>query len=70
MFQPILVFLERFGTVVGRLVMTLIYIVAVAPVAIVYKLVADPLLTKSQPESTFREWSQVNETLEDARRQD
>lgn len=70
MFQPLLVFLERFGTVVGRVVMSLIYIVAVAPVAIVYKLLADPLMTRSAPQSTFREWTQINDTLEDARRQD
>ena len=70
MFQPLVVFLERFGTVVGRVVMSLIYIVAVAPVAILYKVVADPLLTKSAPSSTFRDWTQVNDTLEDARRQD
>jgi len=68
-FQPVTHFLERFGNVVGRTLMTLIYFVAVAPVAIVYRLFTDTLLLKP-PASTYRDWSAVNETLEDARRQD
>ena len=70
MFQPILAFLERFGNVVGRFLLSIVYIVAVAPVAIVYCTVADSLLTKKTPETTFVPWQSVNETLDDARRQD
>ena len=69
MFQPVLHFLENFGQVVGRVLMTLIYFVAVAPVAIVYRLFTDTLLLKP-PASTYRDWDAVNETLDDARRQD
>jgi len=69
LYQAVLHFLENFGNVVGRVLMTLIYFVAVAPVAIVYKLFTDTLVLKA-PSSTFREWSAVNETLDDARRQD
>jgi len=70
MFQPILDFLERFGNVVGRFLLTVVYIVAVAPVAIIYSVFADALMTKAQPTSTFVPWQSINETLEDARRQD
>jgi len=70
MFQPVLTFLERFGNVVGRFLLTLVYFIAVAPVAIVYKVFADSLLTKSAPKSTYRDWESINETVEDARRQD
>jgi hypothetical protein len=70
MFQPVLQFLERFGDVVGRTLMTLIYFVAVMPVAIFYRLFTDVLMTRAAPPSTFCDWSQVNETIEDARRQD
>lgn len=70
MFQPILAFLERFGNVVGRFLLTIVYIVAVAPVAIIYRSVADSLMTKRTPESTFVPWQSINDTLEDARRQD
>lgn len=70
MFQPVLVFLERFGNVVGRLLLTVVYVVAVAPVAIFYRAFADSLMTRRPPASTFRDWTQVNETLADARRQD
>jgi len=70
MFQPVVLFLERFGNVVGRLLLTLVYFVAVAPVAVVYRLFADALWIKRAPTSTYRPWEGINETLEDARRQD
>jgi len=70
MFKPVLHFLDRFGNVVGRTMMTVIYFVAVAPVALLYKLFTDVLLLKQPPTSTYREWSAINETLPDARRQD
>ncbi len=70
MFKPVFHFLERFGNVVGRTLMTLIYFVAVMPVAIVFRLVADPLVLRAGAKSTWRPWSQINETLEDARKQD
>lgn len=70
MFLPVLHFLERFGNVVGRTLMTLIYFVVVAPVALVYRACTDVLLVKRAPASTYREWASINETLEDARRQD
>lgn len=70
MFQPVLAFLERFGNVVGRVLLTAVYVVAVAPVAIFFRLFSDSLLTKRAPASTYRPWASINETLEDARRQD
>ena len=70
MFQPVVHFLERFGNVVGRLLLTIVYVVAVAPVAIIYRLCADPLGIKHTPASTYHEWQSINDTLEDARRQD
>ena len=70
MFQPVLHFLERFGNVIGRTMMTLIYFVVVAPVAVVYRFFTDALLIRKQPASTYRDWASINETLEDARRQD
>ncbi|GJM23555.1 MAG: hypothetical protein DHS20C15_34700 [Planctomycetota bacterium] len=70
MFQPVFAFLERFGNVVGRLALSLVYFVAVAPVALVYKLFGDALMIKAKPATSYREWESVNDTLEDARRQD
>ena len=70
MFKPVLQFLERFGDVVGRTLMTVIYFVAVMPVAIFYRMLTDALMIRKAPTSTFVDWSQVNETLEDARKQD
>jgi hypothetical protein len=39
-------------------------------VAIFYRLLTDVLLIRKQPKSTYQPWNAVNETLEDARRQD
>ena len=50
--------------------MTVIYFVAVMPVAIFYRMLTDELMIRKVPDSTFRDWSQVNETIEDARKQD
>jgi hypothetical protein len=70
MFQPVFHFLERFGNVVGRFILSIIYWVAVGPVAIFYRLFTDVLWMRKPPASTWRDWTQVNETLDDARRQD
>jgi len=70
LFRPVLHFLERFGNVVGRTMMTLIYCLVVAPVALVYRVFTDVLLLKRPPASTWRDWTGINETLPDARRQD
>ena len=70
MFKPVLHFLERFGNVVGRTMMTVIYFLVVAPVALIYRLFTDALLLRKPPATTYRDWSSINETLEDARRQD
>lgn len=70
MFKPVMHFLERFGNVVGRVLMTVLYFVVVTPVALGYRLFADALLIRKQPSTTYRDWSGINETVEDARRQD
>ena len=70
MFKPVLIFLERFGNVVGRTFLTLVYVVAVAPVAVFYRVFADALMIRRAPDSTYRTWESINDTLEDARRQD
>ena len=70
MFQPVLAFLERFGNVVGRLLLSIVYFVAIAPVGIFFVLFGDSLRIKKQPASTYEPWGQINDTLEDARRQD
>jgi len=70
MFQPVLAFLEKFGNVVGRLLLTVVYYVVVGPVAIFYAAFSDVLLTRGAPSSTYRPWESFNDNLEDASRQD
>lgn len=68
---PVLLFLERFGNVVGRLLLTLVYIVAVAPVAIFYRLFGDALMLKPPAAgSSYQVWAANEDTVEDSRRQD
>ena len=67
---PILLFLERFGNVVGRLLLTIVYVIAVAPVAIFYRLFSDALQLQPPGSSSYRSWESINDTLDDARRQD
>ena len=70
MFQPVLEFLDKFGNVVGRLLLTIVYYVAVGPIAIFYSLFSDVLMTKQAPRSTYRPWESFNDNLQDAARQD
>lgn len=61
-------FMERFGHMMSRIVLTLLYVVLIAPIGLVYKYVADPFLSRYRGTS-FTHWKRANETLDAARRQ-
>lgn len=63
-------FSERFGNMLSRTLLTVLYFVALGPFAIVYRMVADPLHLKRRPSGNWTTWVADNETLEAARRQD
>jgi len=63
-------FSERFGNMLSRTLLTVLYFVALGPFAIVYRMVADPLHIKRRPGGNWTAWVASNETLEAARRQD
>jgi len=63
-------FMERFGHMMSRFILTALYIVLIAPIGIVYRFIADPfILTWPKNRSSMKPWRENNETLDDARRQ-
>ena len=63
-------FLESFGHMMSRLVLTLLYIVLIAPVGIFYRFLADPFLSRyPASKSSYTAWRSSNSTLDEARKQ-
>lgn len=63
-------FTERFGNMLSRALLTVLYFGALGPFALVYRVVADPLHLRRQPKGNWVGWHAANETLSAARRQD
>lgn len=68
--QSFLQFSERFGHMLSRVFLTLLYFIVLGPFAIVYRVVADPLRRKRPSGSNWTTWVQKNDSLVAARRQD
>ncbi|MEM7306883.1 MAG: hypothetical protein AAF682_09445 [Planctomycetota bacterium] len=68
--QALLQFSERFGNMLSRVFLTLLYFLVLGPFAIFYRLVADPLRIRRPDKSNWWEWEAKNETLKAARKQD
>jgi hypothetical protein len=67
--QAFFAFSERFGSMLSRAFLTLIYFALIGPFALVYKLFADPLHLRWKG-TNWVGWRSDNETLAEARRQD
>jgi hypothetical protein len=63
-------FTERFGHLMSRIVLTVLYVALVAPAGLVLALLADPLRIKRWRGSSWSPWTQDNDSLARARRQD
>ncbi len=68
--KALLVFTERFGNMLSRIFLTLLYFLVLGPFALVYRLVADPLRLQRPKDGNWWDWRATNETLQAARRQD
>jgi hypothetical protein len=68
--ESFLQFSERFGHMMSRVFLTLLYFIVLGPFAILYRIVADPLHRKRPRGSNWTTWVTHNETLDAARRQD
>ena len=66
----LVVFSERFGSMLSRIFLTLLYFFVLGPFAVLYRLVADPLRLGRPRDGNWSSWVADNETLQAARRQD
>lgn len=63
-------FSERFGNMMSRTLLTLLYYLALGPFAVLYQLVADPLHLRRRKNGNWSPWLTRNDTLPLARKQD
>ena len=68
--QAILAFSERFGSMLSRIFLTLLYYLVLGPFAVFYRLLCDPLHIRRRNNGNWSAWIARNETLTAARRQD
>ena len=62
-------FFERFGHMMSRVILSVLYFALIAPPGIVYAWLLDPLRTKKRPATNWVPWKTDNTTVEAARRQ-
>jgi hypothetical protein len=63
-------FTERFGSMLSRVLLFVLYFGLLGPFALLYRLVADPLHLRRRPQGNWSAWECANDTLQAARRQD
>ena len=68
--QAFIQFTERFGNMLSRIFLTLIYFVVLGPFALLYQLAADPLRIRRPKDGNWARWEESNSNLGAARRQD
>jgi hypothetical protein len=70
MFKAFLQLSERFGNMLSRGLLTLLYLVLLGPFALLYRLAADPLHLRKRKSGNWTAWTTRNDSLATARRQD
>ncbi len=68
--KTLLQYSERFGHMLSRTLLSVLYYVVLGPFALVYQLVSDPLHLKRQSAGNWTAWRSHNDTVSRARRQD
>jgi len=68
--KALIEFTERFGSMLSRVFLTVLYYVVLGPFALLYQLFADPLHLRHQPRGNWSTWVAHNEQLQAARKQD
>lgn len=63
-------FTERFGHMMSRVILTVLYVVLVGPPALFVSFLLDPLRIKRWRGSAWVGWTRTNDTLDLARKQD
>lgn len=68
--KALLHFSEQFGSMLSRVLLTLLYFLVLGPFALLYQWVADPLHLRRRKQGNWTTWRTTNDTLRLARRQD
>jgi hypothetical protein len=68
--KALLEFTERFGNMLSRIFLMLLYFLVLGPFALFYRLFADPLRIARPEHGNWGRWEADNEDLRAARRQD
>jgi len=68
--QALAQFTERFGSMLSRVLLTVLYYGVLGPFAVVYQRVCDPLHLKRRRAGNWTRWESTNEDVTAARRQD
>ena len=68
--KALLEFTERFGNMLSRIFLMLLYFLVLGPFALFYRLFADPLRIARPAHGNWWQWEADNEDLRAARRQD
>lgn len=63
-------FTERFGNMLSRTLLSILYFLVLGPFAILYRLFADPLHLRRRPDGNWTAWERPADTLRTARKQD
>jgi len=61
---------ERFGNMLSRTLLSILYYGVLGPFAVLYQLVADPLHLRRRRAGNWTPWEGRNDTLAAARKQD
>ena len=68
--KALIEFTERFGNMLSRALLTVLYFAVLGPFAVFYRLIADPLHLRPQKDTNWTAWPQRADTLRAARKQD
>ncbi len=68
--KALLVFTERFGNMLSRIFLMLLYFLVLGPFAVLYRMFADPLRINRPQQGNWWVWDETNEDLRSARKQD
>jgi hypothetical protein len=68
--RALIAFSERFGSMLSRVLLSILYFGLLGPFAIFYRLVRDPLHLGRRPQGNWTNWTGANDDLDAARRQD
>ena len=68
--KPLLELSERFGNMLSRALLSILYFGVLGPFALFYRLAADPLHLRRRKRGNWVAWTSRNDTLAAARKQD